>query len=186
MTTDFQQLVREVAADVAEILGNGWKVEVTEGNHWPGIVNGDGATVRFREAWSAKGRITIDGLFHQPRPGAWYRGTDHHITVAANKPVQKIARDVERRLLPGYLPDHKEWVERCEAEAKSIAEAREFRETLGLVLGVAIHEWNHEREHIYGDGQADWRVPDFGHVTVEFRSLDYEQARKLAEFSRGL
>ena len=58
------------------------------------------------------------------------------ITVSKDRPAEKIAEDIKRRLLPGYLAAFAKYKERLDAQDKYRAEVEVVAAELAQVMGV--------------------------------------------------
>ena len=98
----------EIAPLVARALGEGWareKRDNVELTHYMGLVHGDervGLYVSY-----PYGRLSISGNLNHVRDSRgenpYLRGEENpKITVSLDKSPEQIARDIERRVLPGY------------------------------------------------------------------------------------
>ena len=141
-----QDLDRELA-EVLKYLP-GWKLDPSYRHHtWcSGLIDGAGHGLHFN-AVRTKGRLYIGGRFKDEyRPDRC-----EHITVARNRPPEKIAADIQRRLLPWYLEAYAEQEERIKsAEINRNRRARvekELKELLGGDTGVVLYV-DHDGEHV--------------------------------------
>lgn len=101
---------RKLATLVAGLLGGGYTVETGTVDDWTGIArytsirNGE-ARLSFSRMWNKPDRIEISGCPpHDARNVVGKLGR-HEITVAASRDASAVTREIERRLLPGYLAD---------------------------------------------------------------------------------
>ena len=94
--------MRDLDRELAEVLKflPGWKLDPAYRDHtWcSAITDGTGRGINFN-AVRTKGRLYVGGRFKDHyRPDRC-----EHITVARNRPPEKIAADIQRRFLPWYL-----------------------------------------------------------------------------------
>jgi hypothetical protein len=103
--------LRQLAAQVARHLGDGWQPDTKANTDW-----GHGAHLRQGDApdaprlsladenWraSSKGRIRIDGSWPPDRHPYPYGLDPPSISVAASRGAETIAAEIHRRLLPAY------------------------------------------------------------------------------------
>lgn len=102
--------VMEIATLIAAALGNGWRAE-------PGyrtddsdarLRGPDDEDVHLSQAWeySRRDRLVLSGSLtgelHTRIHDNVYPYPRHEITVSRSKSAERIARDIQRRLLPGY------------------------------------------------------------------------------------
>jgi hypothetical protein len=183
-----------LAAGVAAALGDGW--EAVPGYHV------GAASVRHRDGrglffvaltypWSARGRAEVRGEY----PAGWsWRERAITVTVSVGRDPAAVARDLERRLLPRYLPELELARERVASEAAEEAgRERVAAELLAAVPGAV-------RSPVQGrsDG-VELRLPGHGYrhdvrvrssdgtvVDVDLRGVPAEDAvRMLAALGTG-
>jgi len=110
------------ATEIVQYL-DGWKIEQEESEHYAHLVRADGAGIHIKGngynyeesqrleitgKWPAQ--IRIDGNLYSFYPS--YRNRDNpRITVAKARSNAAIAKDIERRFLPKYLPLYAEMLE---------------------------------------------------------------------------
>ncbi len=97
---------------------------------WASIVRDGARLVFYFDTW--KKRIRISGAF--PRDFAPY-GKTFEITVAADRPAAAVAKDIERRLLPEYLPAAAQAIERQADWDNRNAAARALTKELAAMIG---------------------------------------------------
>ena len=127
----------ELAPLVAKALGEGWKREKREGGeptHYIALVHGDervGLHVSY-----PYGRLNISGSLNHIKDARgenpYVRGEENpKITASLGKSPEQIARDIERRVLPGYRA--------VLVKALSIVELRDahFANTMESALAIA-------------------------------------------------
>lgn len=186
--------IADIATQVAEALDGDWTVELPEFRG--AYLKSDGQ----QSLWMAqgydtksKGRLVIHGDY----PGKeGYRLDQHEITVAATKTPAQIAKDIERRLLPGYRQTLAERVAKlnrdAEARDKRLALAERLMEAIGPLATLPSNrqEDNHTVVLIpsnsvnkgYGNFNL-WYEAD--KVTIELHSVDAEIAVEIAKALRG-
>ena len=139
-----ERRLAELAPLVAQALGEGWKREKrddgVELTHYMGLVRGDervGLYISYPH-----GRLNISGNLKQIRDSRgenpYLRGEENpKITVSLDKSPEQIARDIKRRVLPGYrdvLAKATEIVrERNDLFAKTAASAAAIAKVIGAV-----------------------------------------------------
>lgn len=116
-----------LVAQIAEILPGSWDVRPFP-EAWGADVNDPdtGASLYIvTSTWKQADRIEVKSQLPQdskgetPYVGLQYGQSMPAITVSGNKSAEQIARDIERRLMPAYLP-------LLERARKQIAETEEY------------------------------------------------------------
>ena len=128
-TVRTNQTTIETTAKIASAMGKGWR-------HRCGtrIIDGpDGARIRVNESFQKPGQICIDGLDDQDSSFTGRRWCDAdgqllktRIYQAASKSADVAARDILRRLVPGYL--------RVLAQQRQADEQRRAKAAAGLAV----------------------------------------------------
>jgi len=104
-----ERRLAELASLVAKALSGGWKREKRDDcgelTHYRGLVHGDERVGLYLSY--PFGRLNISGRLNQVRDSRGnnpcLRGEENpRITVSLDKTPEQIARDIERRVLPGY------------------------------------------------------------------------------------
>ena len=106
MTTREHKLVLEQTADaVAEHLGDGWATEPT-GERWgPHLVGPDGVRLELTNPdYDRLERVHIAGIYPSGRNWRANRVVIDAINVRLSRGPETIAKEINRRLLPGFLP----------------------------------------------------------------------------------
>lgn len=190
-TVEQMELVADtMAAAVARHLP-GWRVKGEE-HRARVLVNEDGAEVYFRQEYNKPDRIEVSGAFPRSELSSSYFGPHGQrfvISCALSRGPEKIARDVERRLLPGYLPKYAEARASRDAHDQQLRDAEKLAADLGLVFGEQVrgshHDWT-----IYpttlGGVRTVVKVQGYGSVNFDVDVEGPENARKLARFVRDL
>lgn len=136
--TPMLHLAQRLAAE----LGDDWQAE-------PGGLDDGSDAHLYREGgesiwitcnrYRTHGRIEIDGAHgilrdYWPRDQKTHRPTEHVITVSASKSPAQTARDIRRRLLPGY----REAFAEAAARKRAHDDAEHHRHTLIAAIRCAI------------------------------------------------
>jgi len=107
---------QQLDAELTEILKHlpGWQLDPKyDGHCWCAVlIDGTGWGIHVN-ATQAKGRLYLSGTWPQDSEHRVH-GPDKslHITVARNRPPEKIAAEITRRFLPWYLAAYAEQTER--------------------------------------------------------------------------
>jgi hypothetical protein len=97
MDTEIEHLARDAAAHLG-----GWRVRPSEGRGH--ILSGPaGEELLLQRMWKDRSRVLVTGGY--PAGEDTWRLPVHEITVAAARGPAVIAREIGRRLLPGYRAD---------------------------------------------------------------------------------
>ncbi len=134
-----QELLDKARA-VAGALGNGWTVPATcEFHTWIVPIDGPGGehvTMQCPRYQRGKERLSFDGSM--PNGLSQFRAYKDSmltITVAADRPVEAVAREIERRLLPAYREQLATARARKAQHDESVGKVREASEKL-LAVGL--------------------------------------------------
>lgn len=157
------------ALALAQALGTGWSVENRP--HREHVVHRDGYGFWFRED---KDRVEIHGDWPTKAGGgelfpSQYDGPTGTITVSATKTEKQVAKDIERRFLPVYLPTWQKQNERAIANRQFTAKAEENAKTLAAAVP--------------GAKRSDNRSPD-ADITFYLHDNDAHQVRVYADSVR--
>lgn len=120
---------------VARCLGGGWTVEYPGGERVARLVGPGEAALVVYLTWHD--RVEISPVFPRGRNGDHYGPYQFEpakITVASSRPPAAIAKDIQRRLLPAYLPALAEAVARRDRDAQHQREARAVADRLAAIL----------------------------------------------------
>ncbi len=151
--TDKQQL----DAELTEVLKHlaGWQLDPTFAQHcWAAaLIDGVGRGIHVN-ATQAKGRLSISGMWPSDSDRQQHRPDKPlHITVARNRPPEKIAAEIERRFLPWYLAAYAEQLKRAEQHDAARNRQQEVTVELAALLGPeASHRMQSNPNQIYASG----------------------------------
>ena len=107
VVTSLATVAKAVAAELTILTGQSWQMRRdTDGSDssWRQNIEGpDQAAIFVSNTWAGKGRLSLSGNFpHDVHFG--YQETRPSITVSESATPQRIAKEIQRRLLPDYLP----------------------------------------------------------------------------------
>lgn len=154
-------LLQGLAGKVAALLA-GWSHVLPScdvpAECWARVAGPDGAGLHFHlDAW--KKRVRISGDFPQ---NYHPYGKSFEITVAQDRPAAAVAKEIERRLFPEYLPAVAAAIERKAAAERQVAEAAAVAAELGALIGTKPAEgqsWHGRSEQFtfrhYGSGEIE-------------------------------
>lgn len=177
--------IHEVAEAVAAEFGPAWRVREREKGQWDrraAMIGPDRAQINFHLITYPKLRVGITGDFPNGfRP--WRSEDVVSMTVAPDRPPHQIAGEIRRKLLPTYLPQFAEALERKRntEHGDQIAEAVSTR--LANLLGTTTRQRGPGEERVIylsTPMSGDLRIHNGGTVTMELRSLTSEQAERVA------
>jgi len=129
---------QQLDAELREVLKHlpGWQLDPKYDNHYwcAALTDGNGRGI-FVNATQAKGRFSISGCWPSDNENRLHGPDKHlHITIARNRPPEKIAAEIQRRFLPWYLAAYAEKVEQV---AKCNA-ARDRQQELTVELAALL------------------------------------------------
>jgi len=148
-----QQLDAELTALLTFLPG--WQLDPRYADHcWcAALIDGTGRGLHVNMT-QAKGRFYISGM--------WPTDSDRqqcipakpqHITIARNRPPEKIAADLQRRFLPWYMAAYAEQAERAAQHNASRNRQQEVTVELAALLGNgASHRLQSNPNQIYASG----------------------------------
>jgi len=133
-----KQIINELAEKIAQVMGWEVQVDVPPLSNQAIIKNGD-KRLWFRLDWQDRARLRISGGFPDCSQYLPYEREKQEITVSSNKPIERIVKDIQNRLLPGYEKMLTYALERKTREDESRAwQQKELEEIAGLVPGGDI------------------------------------------------
>lgn len=102
------------------------------------LVGSGGATICLLTSRHEAGRVRVSGRWPRlPDGGHYYPGKGSTaITCSAGRDPRALAKDIERRFLPGYLAEYAKAVEYCQARGRGEAAAIELATRIGDVIGT--------------------------------------------------
>lgn len=185
-------VIAELAAQVAASLGDGWSPEINDQSleHWGTFlvgppVAGVQARVLFSEPWGSHGRLTITGCYpHSPH--GWPRTVKQwEITVNPARGATTIGKEINRRLLPGYLDNLQIVADAIQARNGAASARRAAATRLALLLGAELPPESDRdtstRLHIRIGSASGHLDVDYGgdSVRIELRSVPVDKAEAL-------
>ncbi len=166
--------LQTITEEVAGHLGKPWKYKPAGEHPWSGrIVDGEAKIILS----SSSGRITVRGAYPHGYLG-WGRELPS-ITMAISRGAEVLAKEIERRFLPKYLPLFDESV-----EARRISNDRLEKEQ--IVRDAIVAEVN---GRVQAGGKIDFAGPGGsrgnievygGTITLELRGMSHKAAILLA------
>lgn len=179
---DHQEL-KKLARRIAAALGPDWNLR-EDVDSWasPVIEGGDGATIYIH---LTKGRLSISGGY--PIEYRLTYGVERPcITVSAEKDAATIARDIQRRFLPGYLKTY-----RVAREHQLESERDEITRQDNLVLLAKEMGMPARNGRVYiptysaGYGHAEIREGQPRSVDFTLHGVPFDMALRIAAILRG-
>ena len=176
--TDKQQLDAELTALLPHLPG--WKLDPTFANHtWCAVLidgTGQGIHVNITQA---KGRLYIGGM--------WPSDSDHqqcrpdkcqHISVARNRPPEKIAGEIQRRFLPWYTAAYAEQAGRAARHAAARHRQQEMTTDLAALLGPEVARQTQSNPYrVFGPGLTVEVHGGGESVSIELRYKSFKVAK---------
>ena len=96
-----KQRVRQKAIEVCSYM-EGWKLDDSKDLYGTVLLSDSGRGLFFQPIWSNADRVEISGYFGDLRQFLTYEKEKTTITVGMAKTPERIAKDIEKRLLPAY------------------------------------------------------------------------------------
>lgn len=180
-----------LAAEIAEYL-EGWTVPERDDSkrYWGQLVGPEGETIYVHtgSTWSKPGQVNLsatlpDGYGDVQRYDE--RRTDE-INVSISRGAEVIAREITRRLLPGYLEAHADMRERIAKRAAEKAHTAKVTSDLAAAFKGSTSEYDgpekfrfgHVNRSYYGDVRMNYNAES---CTLEIHSLPTDLAREIAK-----
>ncbi len=188
---------RVIAAQVVPFL-DGWTLvlgpDPEEPRHYAEVRRGvDGATITFSiHSWPTPVRLLVSGDFPRDAAGHSYLPSNvsrPSISITPTRPAETIARQIERRLLPAYLPLYEQAAVAQREEQTAIKAADVVAGQLAELLDSHVRPPNRygsrDRErHIdpttREDDDLKVTVRDYGAIIFRAETRDMARARKIA------
>jgi hypothetical protein len=132
--TEKQQLDAELTKILKHL--DGWQLDPKYANHsWCVLIDGTGRGIHV-DATQAKGRFYVSGIWPSASDREYCRPDKcQHITVARDRPPEKIAAEIQRRFLPWYTAAYAEEAERVKRHNVSRTRQQELTAELAALLG---------------------------------------------------
>ena len=151
--TDKQQLDAELTTILKHLPG--WQLDPKYADHcWCAVlIDGTGRGIHVN-ATQAKGRFCLSGVWPTDSEHQVHGPDKHlHITVARNRPPEKIAAEIERRFLPWYFAAYAEQLKRAEQHDAARNRQHEVTVELAALLGPeASRRMQSNPNQIYAPG----------------------------------
>lgn len=165
---------RSLAAEVAPLLNGEWRDRSNPDYAGGSITRDDGAELFLR---IEGGRLTISGQY----PVGWYQKggrTEHfNIGVSPGRGAAVIAREIERRLLPDYLPEFARVVQAIAEHDRQEAARDDVAGRLAKVVNTSARDGEFTLYRLPGNVYGNIRVGYGGdRVRVEISGLTPDQA----------
>lgn len=169
-------LVKQIAIHLSLLLGEEWEPATKKDWCRSMVINENGARIFIRTDGDGD-RLRVTGEYpgdHLP----W--GTDKpYITIAARRGADAIAKNIQRRFLPQYLPMFEKNMVMKVADERFQAQEEAAHESLREILGADRVFDGSIRFTGPGDSRGSMSISG-GSVTLELRSLSFECARSVA------
>lgn len=155
-----------LAKDVAKHLHSFEYQPDPHGNGRPRLVAANGMALYLTQGWDTPARVIVAASYPDAKDVQVYGGPRHEITVALSRGGEVLAREITRRLLPGYLEDFNKVVKRIEAARQQKAERETLAESLINAMpgasrlssqdGYATVWFNNGKVELSSSGYARW------------------------------
>jgi len=138
--TERKQLDAELVAIAAHLPGR-WQLDPKYADHvWCAVLLDDAGHGLHFNMTAPKGRLQIRGLWpraQQKRQQKRQHIPDKcpHISVARNRPPEKIAAEISRRLLPWYLTAYADQAKRAQTADTGRKQQQEAARELAAIVG---------------------------------------------------
>ncbi len=196
--TDYSQLI-QLTKDVAFFLNEGeqtpvWTFKPMDEPYPTQYISGPNEaelSIRIETYGARKGRIEISGNFHIGRDRQFvdvreWNGSQRsklpEISVAGDRGAQAIAKEIQRRFLPEYLPLLAKAIVRRNESNTYEDKTRANLATLAEIAGARVPE-DRGRTTTYFTG-GDIQVSGDS-ITLKLSSLSVEQAKQILEMMKG-
>jgi len=186
------EITRQTAGMVATALGDGWTVDTSENfaEHRDAYMDGpDGARLALGPIWNKPDRLEIRGVYPAGARSVYPAPARSVITVDRHRAPDAIAREITRRLLPGYLPE----LARIDERVSHDVTAYRARCKATQRLQAAMPGLSEDRDDTPERGRATLRLPHKDHawgdielwhggdtVNMSLNSLPLDLAIKIA------
>ena len=173
---DKRQLDAELTALLAHMPG--WQLDPRYNDHtWCAVLrDGTGRGIHVNST-QAKGRLYLSGIWPSDDRQKCIPDKPQHITVARNKPPEKIAADLQRRFLPWYMAAYAEQEARVNGNNAARTRRQELAVELCALLGEdARRAMQSKVPHVYSHGlTVDVNGADS--VTIQLRYVSAKIAK---------
>lgn len=182
--SNLRTITTEVARLLSGLTGQQWQARLdTEGSDssWRQNIDGpDQAAIFVSNTWGGKGRIHLSGSFpHDVRFS--YQEQRPTITVAETTTPERIAKEIQRRLLPEYLPLlAKKLADKNAHDNLEANKLKTFVKALA-VIGYAVESHNGQirESKSIGPDYIDFRTLNETQVQLDRFQVTVEQLRKI-------
>ena len=148
---------QQLDAELTEVLKHlsGWQLDPRYNNHcWCAVlIDGTGRGIHVN-ATQAKGRLYLSGCWPTDSEHRVHGPNKHlHITIARNRPPEKIAAEIQRRFLPWYRVAYAEQAELAARRNAARNRQQEVTVELAAILGPeASRRLQSNPNQIYASG----------------------------------
>ncbi len=148
---------QQLDAELTEVLKHlsGWQLDPRYNNHcWCAVlIDGTGRGIHVN-ATQAKGRLYLSGCWPTDSEHRVHGPNKHlHITIARNRPPEKIAAEIQRRFLPWYRVAYAEQAELAVQRNAARNRQQEVTVELAVILGSeASRRLQSNPNQIYASG----------------------------------
>ena len=174
---------QQLDAELTEVLKHlsGWQLDPRYNNHcWCAVlIDGTGRGIHVN-ATQAKGRLYLSGCWPTDSEHRVHGPNKHlHITIARNRPPEKIAAEIQRRFLPWYLATYAEATERVAKCNAARDQQHEITVELAALLGVDARSRTQSNPNRIHSSGLTVEVHSNGEVSIELRYTTVKVAKAL-------
>lgn len=170
-----KQIVNELAEKIAQAMGWELQIDPTPLSD-QAIIRNDSKRLWFRLDWQDKARLRISGGFPDCAQYLPYEREKQEITVNKDKTIERIVKDIQNRLLPGYekMLAHALEMKTKDDEFKAWKQ-KELEEIAGLLKEATIQD---EKVYTYEPTRIDCKYWSDGTWDLTAR-LTKDQLKKV-------
>lgn len=133
-----EESVRQKTIEVCECM-KGWRLDEEQEVYGTLIVSNSGGGLVFSPIWNNSNRVEIHGYYGDLNQYLPYKREKTEITVSMAKTSERIAKDIEKRLLPVYEKVYAETMEAKKVDDKYKREKAAILKTIQEVIGGDAH-----------------------------------------------
>lgn len=139
---EFGRLAADVARELGQLRSETWEVRPGYRDTQRKLTGPDGAAVYFSALIHTPGRAEANGNY--PRTNASAKGARFSCSVAIDRGAAAIARDIARKVLPGYLAALGEIIKYNETEQANHETRGEAMAEMAGMLGLTFRQPDYE------------------------------------------
>ena len=133
-----EELVRQKTIEVCKCM-EGWRLDEEQGTYGTLIMSNDSDGLVFSPIWNNSNRVEIHGYYGGLNKYLPYEREKTEITVSMAKTPERIAKDIEKRLLPAYKKVYAETMEAKKVDDEYKKKKVFILETIQKTIGGDAH-----------------------------------------------